>query len=153
MIPIKVGAKEYVVSREFASIFTRLLNQTTPPQKDQINSNYRSSRKRKEIVLSTYNSIYRIVETDVIYCHSQGNYTTFHLEKGERIMISKSMKVVEKMVSKNLFVRCHQSYMVNANFVEKYNRNGVFVLTNGEKVPVSARRKNAAFEVIFGISE
>jgi two-component system LytT family response regulator len=60
-----------------------------------------------------------------------------------QIIISKNMKVFEDIFSPLGFIRVHNSYLININKIEKYNKgDGGFVyLKEGIKIPVSQRRK------------
>ncbi|MDX2173212.1 MAG: LytTR family DNA-binding domain-containing protein [Bacteroidota bacterium] len=98
----------------------------------------------KKIVLSEQDSIHIIKSSDIIYCSSEGNYTTFYTNSREaKIVISKNMKVFEEMLSPLGFIRVHNSYLVNINKIEKYDKgDGGFLYVNGgTKIPVSQRKK------------
>jgi len=112
-------------------------------------SNYLvNSRKEDKIVLKTLNSYYLIPVEDIIFCNSDGNYTTFYLET-ERITISKSMKKVEGLLPVNLFLKCHQSYLVNKNYVYKYISDGFLITSLKHEIPVSTRRKDYVLSSLF----
>ncbi|MBK7668287.1 MAG: response regulator transcription factor [Sphingobacteriaceae bacterium] len=98
----------------------------------------------KNIVLSEQDSIHILKSSNIIYCSSEGNYTTFHTNTGEsKIVISKNMKVFEEMLSPLGFIRVHTSFLVNINKIEKYDKGegGFLFVTGGDKIPVSQRKK------------
>lgn len=80
----------------------------------------------------------------IIYCKSEGNYTQIYLLKGSRILVTRKIKFMEEKLEKDQFVRVHNSYLVNLNFVKKYlkGRGGTLIMSNGDSVPVSVRKKN-----------
>lgn len=87
---------------------------------------------------------YCFIEVNAImYCQSQSNYTYFHLLGGRRELVSKTLKEVEKTLSKFFFLRPHQSYLVNPNFLEKYYRNdgGYLEMKDKKQIPVSAQKR------------
>jgi len=102
------------------------------------------SHQEKKIVLSEQDSIHIVKSSDIIYCSSEGNYTTFFTNSSDgKIVISKNMKVFEEMLSPLGFIRVHNSYLVNINKIEKYDKgDGGFLYVSGStKIPVSQRKK------------
>ncbi len=88
---------------------------------------------------------------EILYCQSQNNYTYIYLENGERVLISKTLKIVEKALERFYFLRPHQSYLVNPNFMKKYIRSdgGYIVMSDKKQIPVSNSKK----QIITGIFE
>ena len=56
-------------------------------------------------------------------------------------MVSKTLKEFEERLTNALFIRPHQSFMVNLKYIDKYDKSGVIHLKNGKKIPVSSRKK------------
>ncbi len=78
---------------------------------------------------------------DVMYCKSDKGYTTFYFQDGSSTMVSKVLKEYESVMPAQSFLRCHQSYIVNVNFIKKYFREGVLQMKDGYEIPVSDRKK------------
>ncbi len=154
---IKVGALDYILkpvdNDEFKNAVTKVLAKKEKG-KDidklvQISSEFFKGVKEKRIILRTTDNVYAIYEKDILYCRSEGNYTTFYTQQMEKIVISKSIKKVEEILSEDTFIRCHQSYIVNKSHVLKYNKKGILVINFDMEVPVSSRRKDYALTKIF----
>ncbi|WP_186753792.1 LytR/AlgR family response regulator transcription factor [Echinicola salinicaeni] len=81
---------------------------------------------------------------DILYGQSQNNYTLLYLSDNTKLLFSKTLKEVEKALKKYLFLRIHQSYLINPNYMKKYLRNdgGSVVMENGEQLPISQRKKD-----------
>ena len=93
----------------------------------------------------------QIVETkDIIRLESAGSYTTFHLIGSSPFTVSKGLKEYEKMLDPEVFFRCHQSHLINLNFLSRYDRkNGDFlILKEDSKIPLAGRRREIMMEVI-----
>src|SRR5690625_7367055 len=61
---------------------------------------------------------YEFIEVnEIIYCKSQSNYTTLFLSGGGKILVSKTMKEVEKTLGRFFFIRVHQSYLIDRKIV------------------------------------
>lgn len=155
---IRVGALDYILKPidddEFKdAVFKALEHDDTEHQLErliEVSSEFFSGAKDKRIILKTADTVYAVYENDIIYCRSDGNYTTFYTQQLEKIVVSKSIKKVEDILSEDIFIRCHQSYIVNKKHVLKYNKNGVLIVNLDFKVPVSSRRKDYTLKKIFG---
>lgn len=93
-----------------------------------------------KITLSTLNNIYLVDYKDLVYCKSDGGYTTFFLKDGKEIVVSKILKHYEAILPSSLFVRCHQSYIINLQHILSLTKGNTIMLTNGIKIPVSVRK-------------
>ncbi len=90
---------------------------------------------------------------DIIYCQSENNYTRFILANNSQKLISKTLKEVEQTLNNYLFLRIHQSYLINPNYLKKYHKNdgGFVVMEPDKELPVSKNKKEMLvklFEVI-----
>lgn len=102
------------------------------------------SQQDKNIVLSEQDSIHIIKSNNIIYCSSEGNYTTFYTTTSEsKIVISKNMKYFEEMLTPLGFIRVHNSYLVNVSKIERYDKGdgGFLYVQGGTTIPVSQRKK------------
>ena len=154
---IKVGALDYILKPVDEDEFkTAVLKAIKNNQKEnhlekliEVSSEYFKGVTKKRIILKTSDTVYAIYEDDILYCRSEGNYTTFYTQQMEKIVVSKSIKKIEEILSEDVFIRCHQSYIVNKKHVLKYNKKGVLIVHLDFKVPVSGRRKDYALNKIF----
>lgn len=79
----------------------------------------------------------------IVYCQSENNYTNITFDTGRRLLISKTLKEFEKVLENYHFIRVHQSYLINPNYMQRYIRNdgGFVVLTGGLHIPVSPSKR------------
>ena len=56
---------------------------------------------------------------EIIRLSSNGGYTTFFTEAGEKHMVAKTIKDYEALLPQKDFFRVHQSHIVNIHFVKK----------------------------------
>ncbi|WP_298508584.1 LytTR family DNA-binding domain-containing protein [uncultured Kordia sp.] len=154
---IKVGALDYMLKPIDDAEFKEAVEKAIESSKKEndmeklieISSEYFKGVQKKRIVLKTMENVYVIYEDDILYCRSEGNYTTFYTLQSEKILVSKPIKKVIEILSEDVFIRCHQSYIVNKKHVLRYNRQGVLIVNHEIKVPVSSRRKDYVIEKIF----
>ncbi len=79
----------------------------------------------------------RIAEEDICYVEVVGHYTHLHLAGAAAIRIKESLAaVVARFHSKEQFVKCHRSYVVNLAYVEKISRTDC-TLADNTVLPVS----------------
>src|SRR5690554_768297 len=95
---------------------------------------------------------YEFLETNqILFCQSENNYTNIFLANGMKLLISKTLKEVEKTLEKYLFMRIHQSFLINPNYMKNYHRKdgGYVMMDNGHRIPVSHHKK----ELLTGLFE
>lgn len=95
----------------------------------------------RKIALRSQEFIEIVSIDDILYCKSDRGYTTFYMNNKKKIMVSKGLKDYETMLEPLGFLRCHQSYLVNFNYIKKYYREGTLQMQNDEMIPVSTRKK------------
>ena len=95
----------------------------------------------ERLLVRTAEGIVLLPIADILYLQSDKGYTTFFIENGERLLVSKVIKVYEALLPASQFIRCHQSYLVNMRYIRKYYKEGVLELTTGERIPVAERRR------------
>jgi len=104
----------------------------------------------KKITLKTADSIHVINVSDIVYCEADRNYTNFHLLNGKRILVSRSLGEYEEMLPSETFLRVHQSFLVNAEHISRYDRTdgGFLVTVNDKSIPVSTRKKDQLIQYL-----
>ncbi|MBT3383975.1 MAG: response regulator transcription factor [Prolixibacteraceae bacterium] len=105
--------------------------------------------KLKKIVLKTAESIHIINVKQIIRCQADVNYTTFFLEGGENLLVSKPLKEYDELLGQTGFFRTHQSHLVNLDHILRYDKTdgGYLVMNNKSMVPVSTRNKEELFRL------
>jgi len=103
------------------------------------------------VALSGLNEYILTTEEDIISCHSSGNYTEVHLKDGRRVVVSKTLKEVERSLKTNYFVRVHHSHLINLRHAKKYlKKDGArLLLDNGKEVLVSRSKKKDLMDRII----
>lgn len=82
--------------------------------------------------------------SDIIYCKSDNVYCDIYTRTKGKLTYTKKMKDLEAELPNNTFIRCHNSHIVNKNFVFRYSKidGGALILTNDSIIPVSRSRKD-----------
>ncbi|HEY9257800.1 LytTR family DNA-binding domain-containing protein [Chitinophaga sp.] len=102
-----------------------------------------SSQDRK-ISVATVTGYEFLDLKDIIWCQSEGSYTTFHLVNNTKLISSRGLGYYESLLSANNFCRIHQSTIINLRFIKSYikGKSGFVTMSNGVKLEISQRRKN-----------
>jgi two-component system LytT family response regulator len=59
---------------------------------------------------------------DIIRCPSDINYTTIYLKDKHKLVVAKTLKEFEEMLSSHSFFRGHNSHLINLTFIKSYNK-------------------------------
>ena len=107
--------------------------------------------KNKKVALSIDGKIKMIPFDSIIYCEAESNYTFIYLAQGKRVLLSKTLKEVEKIIDHPEFFRVQNSYLVNLNHIKEYIRGegGDLIMSNGDEVRVSRKKKDELMKLLF----
>ena len=84
---------------------------------------------------------------NIICLEGQNNYTKFFFDHQKPLLVSKTIKEYEDILSEYQFIRVHKSYLVNKSHVKKVDKEGLLWLSNDVQVPVSRRKKTEIMEM------
>lgn len=95
------------------------------------------------IALPTTDGLKFINAADIVRCMSTNNYTYIFLNTGERILVSKTLKEMESMLSAPSFCRVHNSHLINLKYVSKLIKgdSNLLIMSDNTEVEVSRRKK------------
>ena len=94
-------------------------------------------------MLKSSNQVHLVEIKDIVHIQADGNYSTFYLNDGRKIVISKSTKEFEEPLFDEGFHRIHKSHIVNINEMSYFDKadGGTLVMSNGDHVPVASRKR------------
>lgn len=104
----------------------------------------------KRIALSTSDGIHLFEISDIIRCESEDNYTKFMIRNNKPILISKTLKEYEDMLTEHGFERIHQSHLINLSYLKSYIKKdgGYVIMSDGSHLPISQRKKERLQELL-----
>lgn len=157
---IKYGALDYLLKpideEELSIALTKVRADLSKEPEEDLSQKIKIARQfqdkeetlEQRLVLHTMEFIQVVLLKDIIYCQSEGSYTTFFLTGNRKVIISKPLKYYEELLPEQWFLRSHQSFLVNIEFVDKILKTGYLLLKDGTKVPISLRKKEYIFRRI-----
>lgn len=106
--------------------------------------------KFKRIALSTSDGIHLFEVSDIIRCESHDNYTKFYIRDSKPILIAKTLKEYEDLLSEQGFERIHQSHLINLAYLKSYIKKdgGYAVMADNSHLPISQRKKERLQEIL-----
>lgn len=159
---IKFHAIDYILKPVNATEFQQAIQSTLDLIEKEIpgieqNNHFLDSINQNsgfaKIILRTVNAMHLVNISDILFCKNDNSYTTFYLNSGENIMVSKGIIFYEEILSESGFYRPHQSFLVNLHHVKKLDKTdgGFVILDTGKEIPVSIRRKKGLIQFLENI--
>lgn len=108
------------------------------------------SKEEKAILIEAEGEFNKINQKDILYIEAFAHYIEINTLQN-KYTTRKSIGTIEKELDKNMFVRCHRSYVVGLRYINSI-KSTQLELDNGEIIPVSRRRyqdTNVAFIKYF----
>ncbi len=116
-----------------------------------IEENLQSLNKTSKILLKTSEQIHLINTADIIRIEADGNYSTFFIQDGRKILVSKPIGEYENALLDKGFHRIHKTHVININKLSYFDKTdgGEVKMTDGSMVPVASRKRDMLFD-LFG---
>ena len=92
------------------------------------------------IVIRTHEKILQIDIDSILFCKSDGSYTQFYLDDGKNLKICGTIKMVEKHLPGNKFVRIHRSLSLNTCKISAFSSRHHLVQINNHFFKISKRK-------------
>jgi two-component system LytT family response regulator len=155
---IKVSALDYILKpidtdelRRAVEKAREVINQSEQQLKLQaLNENLQSNKVLKRIILHTSDHLQLVSVSDIIRAEADSNYTSFCLSDRRRILVSRTIKEFESLLSGSGLIRVHQSHLVNINYIDRFVKKdgGYLLLKDSTKIPVSPNLKKKVLQAI-----
>lgn len=119
-----------------------------------LKSNIKEEEKsNKRLALHSQDKIEIVEIGNIIRCESNINYTKFFFADGGKMLVTKTLKEFDKMLSEFGFYRVHQSHLINIEHLKEYMKidGGYLKMQDGASVPISTRKKSSVLKLLQGI--
>jgi len=157
IMAIKFSALDYILKPiDAEELKTALQNalDTIDFKKDEtqyeaLTHNLNTHQKRK-LVLKTQESVHVVDLNEIIRCEADKNYTFFYLNSGKKILVSRTLKDFELLLSNHGFFRVQQSHLINLEYIDRYDKSegGSVIMKDGAAVPLSTAKKEQFFQLL-----
>jgi two-component system, LytTR family, response regulator len=92
------------------------------------------------LIIKTVEGTHLIPYVDIVHCIAESNYCMIRLKGAKQILVSKTLKYIESHLPASLFLRVHQSHLINKSNLRFIGKEHI-ILDDMEKVPLSRARK------------
>jgi two-component system LytT family response regulator len=115
-----------------------------------LNENLQSKKVLKRIILHTSDHLQLVSISNIVRAEADSNYTTFSFSDGKHIMVSRTIKEFDTLLSGSGMIRVHQSHLVNINYIDRFVKKdgGYLLLKEGTKIPVSPNLKKQVLQAL-----
>ena len=151
--PVDSEDLKNALSRLRKKISMRENSSTTKEQLELLGDTLREQHAPKRLALATLQGIVFLKINEIIRVEALSNYSTFYLLNKQKIMVSKTLKEFEPILTMQNFFRVNRSCIVNTDYILKYKHEdgGVLELQDGSEVGVGPNRKNELVELLSRI--
>jgi two-component system, LytTR family, response regulator len=106
-------------------------------------ADFKKQQNSSKIGLPTGKGLQFVAKEELMYVTAEKNYTIFHVQNGQDLVVSKTMKEFEELLENAGFFRIHHATMVNFTHIREYikGEGGIVIMSNGTELEVARRRK------------
>lgn len=102
--------------------------------------------KNPKVGIHTSKGIEYINKSDVIWAEASSSYCVIHLADSRKLTVSKPLSDIEALLNDKIFFRAHKSYLINLQYVVRYNiKDGGQIELSDKTALLLARRKKDEF--------
>jgi two-component system LytT family response regulator len=103
-----------------------------------------NSIEKTRVALPTFTGFVFVPVSDIIRCEADDNYSQFYFVDKSTLLISKTLKDCEALLTPYNFFRIHHSHLINMRFVKEYmkGKGGSVKMTDGSTLEVSIKKKD-----------
>lgn len=134
---------------ELRSAVERVNKPKAKDKKENFNAlKYNINNKLKKIALPTIDG-YSFMDIDnIIYCIANNNYTMIYDLRGNKILVSKTLREYDDLLSNFNFFRVNRSHLINLSYIREYKKakRPIIVMSNGAEINLTTTRKKEFLE-------
>lgn len=154
---IKAGAFDYLLKPIGRTQLSKTLERLAQNREKEVNTQLRYQVTREymegrceQIALPEFDGCRFVKVTDIVRIKAQGNYCDVYFRDGQKLTVTRQLKVFEEFLSPFGFCRVHHSHMVNPDFVHKYSKvdGGKIRMVCGEEIYISKSYKDRFLNTI-----
>jgi two-component system, LytTR family, response regulator len=97
----------------------------------------------QKVMLPTLEGFEIVNINTIMYCEAADNFTKFHFEHDQPLLICRTLKYFEDVLKDHRFIRIHRSYLINPDFVVRYSKGkgGSVTMKNKQELEISPNKK------------
>ena len=149
---LHVSALDYLLKPVEAEELSNTFNEKKE-QIELLSETLRDQNTPKRLAVATLQGVTFLKIKEIVRVEALSNYSTFHLVNKQKIMVSKTLKDFESLLTQQNFFRVNRSCIVNTDYIIKYKNEdgGVLELHDGTEIGVGPHRKNELLDLLSRI--
>jgi two-component system, LytTR family, response regulator len=136
----RVSAAGYILKpvdeAELVKTVDRALERINDKRQAAAKSVSTTAQVQNKIGIPSNNAIDYINTDEIIYLEAVSSYTNV-FTPGKKIISSYNLQKFKQTLSSELFFQVHRSYVINLNYVRRYENIGMLIMLNDAEIPVS----------------
>ena len=147
----RCSAVDYLLKPVDPELLKEAVSRAMPSQLAQIETlKAHLEGHTRKLALNSQEKVQVVDIDEIVRCESTGSYTLFFLKDGEQVLVTRTLKEYDQILSPMGFVRVHQSHLVNLDHIREFVKaeGGYLVLKNKEQVPVSSRKRSEVLTLL-----
>jgi two-component system, LytTR family, response regulator len=143
--PVDIVELQNAINRHIIKQDVQMSNK--PLYKNLIENIQQKNPAHFKLAVSVKEGVFLFELKNIICLEGQNNYTKLSFDDRKPLLVSKTLKEYDDILTEHNFVRVHKSFLVNEFHVKKIDNEGVLWLTNDVCVPISRRKKTDVFKL------
>jgi two-component system, LytTR family, response regulator len=133
---------------------TEKINQEEKLQISLLENNLKNIQQQEKIMLRTSDQMHLVGYDELVSVEADGNYSTFYISDGRKVIVSKPLKKFEEKLLENGFFRIHKSHMINIKKLSYFDKadGGFVIMADQSRIPVASRKRDAVIELLDTLS-
>lgn len=126
-------------------------NKTSPEQWRLFQNHYQNQAQTQSQIALPTGVGYQIVDIKtIVRCQSDSNYTNIFCKDDNKVLISRTLKEIEGLLTDHGFIRVHQSHLINPQFVKGILKHdgGSLIMQDDSEIPVSRQKSKQINEIL-----
>jgi DNA-binding LytR/AlgR family response regulator len=84
---------------------------------------------------------------EIVWIESYKHMLFLHLQDGSTVQTNNKLSCIEQELNDKRFLRCHQSYLINMDWVNDVQ--DIFIMKDGSRVPIRVRTHKAIVDAYY----
>ena len=122
-------------------------------QLETLQANYENTdSKPQRLAIPVGNGYQFVAPNDILWLKAEGSYCHIALTNERKLLVSKRLGAIYDLLEHARLFRCGRSYVVNLDYVEKFERNdgGVLTMQGGEQITLPKDLRASFLEKLSG---
>ncbi|HEY9256442.1 LytTR family DNA-binding domain-containing protein [Chitinophaga sp.] len=156
---VKACAIDYVLkpidALELSTAVEKAMAQIIPQQENsrlrELIANMGKPIAENRIAFPLADKIIFAAPEDIIRLEAAGNYTHVYISGQKKIIVCKTLKEYNDLLTDQHFIRTHQSHLINSRKITAWikTEGGAISMEDGSQVPVSRQRKEEVLKQLI----